>query len=185
MSTAPAATAMTAEDGIWLNMPPAIAGYEKNWTTEDTRMFAEWEVKILDRLNRCVEYLVGQGESFSGFLDAKRVMRAVRSKHTRTIGPMMWQPRDNGLSLRVLCETPVIEVRFIEHKDGHFVTEIAIVAERKRRPVGKHCAYCWVPYTGGKRCGLCRTACYCSEACRSMHWVVSHKNTCSRSFAPP
>lgn len=136
-----------------------------------------------DRLERFVEFIVEEGINFPKFTDSKLVMRVVCSRHTRTIGPMMWQACGVATCLHLLLETCVVEVRFFENEDGVFLTKFSQVCDRDGRPSERHCAYCWNSCTGGKRCGLCRTTCYCGEACMTMHWVISHKKTCIRSLA--
>lgn len=138
-------------------------------TSTEADASAEARKKQQDRLKRYSEYIADERESFPDFTDANRVMRAVRSRHTRTIGPMMWQVSGDATWFHVLLETCVVEIGFLEDEGGDFLTKLSQVCVRDGRPAGRHCAYCWNSCTGGKRCGLCRTTCYCGEASMTMH----------------
>jgi hypothetical protein len=41
------------------------------------------------------------------------------------------------------------------------------------------CSGCGTPGSGFKKCGRCKTACYCSAECQKKDWKAGHKLECS------
>lgn len=132
-------------------------------------------------LKDCLAHLTSKfNDGLPVFGKVDGVVAVMNSKFTRTVGPMMWQVTVTGLRTHVYLEEACAVVTFVGRRK-HEVKVSELVA-RDGKPEGKHCAYCWRKYGGSGRCGLCRNTYYCGEACMTMHWVISHKRTCSRLF---
>lgn len=110
------------------------------------------------------------------------IRKVLRSKYTRNIGPMMWTVSTDDAWLDVFTEELALRVSFREEAgNGTFSTRVKKLFDREAvRPRVKHCAYCRQKRVGSKKCGLCRSVRYCGEACMTMHWVLSHKASCTR-----
>lgn len=96
---------------------------------------------------------------------------------------MMWTVSMDDAWLDVYVEEVALRVSFREAVNGTFSTRVKKLYDREGRPSVKHYAYCRQKRVGSKKCGLCRTVRYCGEVCMTMDWVLSHKGSCSRTFA--
>lgn len=140
----------------------------QSWTAQENLLF------------RYLAYILQEAER-PAHINA-RVWRVLRSKHIKFCGPKMWQICGGATWLDICLGNRVATVTFVRGEGDQFLTEISETKTREIKPVGVHCAYCRGTYPGKMRCGGCRTARYCSEACLTMHWVISHKKSCGREY---
>lgn len=147
------------------------------------------------KTEHCVTMHFDAGEIALSNAVSVKLMKCVRSPHTRKFGDGLWFYTENMFMMRftVVFEGLVHECLYYvdistlgQNGDKIYFAGIMPFNKYWSRPITQltnkpHCGHCFKPGQEGlKKCRSCQGVAYCSKACQVKHWVLGHSKTCSK-----